>query len=70
MDKLTGNEAAFYNDQCTVRIRSLSEKIDVKYEEEQQRKQEDEERERFLLDEEESYANPSGFQEKCKKIEV
>ena len=63
MEKLKGDEDAFYKDQRTVRIGRLSEKIDVEHEEEQERKEEEEARERSLMNEEESFTNPPEFQE-------
>ena len=74
MDKLEGDEKAYYLDQCSSRIFRLSEQIDNEYEEEVQMNVMHEEEAMSFCEEEESFSNPPEFQEiiscgKSRKVE-
>ena len=74
MDKLEGDEKAYYYDQCSSRIFRLSEQVDNEYEQEVQMNVMREEEETSFCEEEESFSNPPEFQEiipcgKSRKVE-
>ena len=59
MEKLTGNEKEFYEDQCSGKRRGrLSEEIDIEYEVNQNLHHQEEELEKSIAEEEEAFANP------------
>ena len=63
MNKLEGDEKAYYHYQCSSRIFRVSEQVDNEYEEEVQMNVMREEEEISFCEEEESFSNPPEFQE-------